>query len=296
MKVLRIAAREGALGVAQAHELMQAVRSYDSKIVPELVKIAAQQQAQSTDPYYAAMQQALTSGEVDLCVNNLEDLPLELSAATPIVAVSKRRKPLDALICRKRGSSPDLSKPLCARGKGRRAQLAKIYPGWEILPTVRNTEQMLQALEEGEFGAIAISASDADLLGLQSRVHLVFTPEQVLTSPGQGIIAVQGRVGENVSFLAGYHDVDAWDMALAERSFAKVLEGIEHPVYAVRSSVQGEGINVCGVLIDPKGKHWEGDISGSREDVVDLGAALAVQLKLDSTDPKQRKNFKFKIR
>ena len=296
MKILRIGICDGALGVAQAHELMQAVSSYDPMIVPELVKIAPKSSPDNFYPYAAAAQQALRNQAVDLCVHSLEALPIGLDKNFPIVAVSKRREPRDVLVCAANRKEPDLTRPLGAWEARRWAQLAKLYPGWTIVPAIGNIEHLLAGLDEGEFGALALSGPDIDLLGLSSRVHLVLAEEHIVTSCGQGIVAVQGRAGEKVSFLEKYHDVASWDMAIAEHSFAGVLLSESIQVFAARATIRNDNLNMRGMLVDQNGKQWLGVIGGSREDAAGLGAALAARIKLDSIDPNDRRDYRFKTK
>jgi len=287
MKILRVASREGALGVAQAHDLMQAIRGRDPEIVPELVSL----------PHYAAMKQALKNGKADLCVHSMEVLPLELEKEFPIVAVSRRREARDVLICSAGRKEPDLNKPLGAQGSSRVAQLARLYPGWPIAAIDGDIESVLERLDKGEFGAAVLSESDLVFLGRQDRIHLalsVMSESLIITPCGQGIVAVQGRAGERVTFLVGYHDVDSWDMALAERAFS--VEFLKTPGVpaAVRAGVQGNKISIHGIMKDQNGKQWEGVMSGAREDAARLGTALAARIQLDAMDPEQRGRMRFR--
>ena len=294
MKLLRVASRDTTLGVAQAHELMYALRSADALIVPELVAVAPDYQAQGKDPYLAALEQALAIGAADLCVHSLEDLPLSVNPDFPIVAVSKRRQARDALVRPAHLREPDLQKPVGVQGIRRWAQLSKMYPGWPLVAAEGDITLQLQRLDQGVYGALVLSEPDLLLLRQQERVYRVFAESKMITSCGQGIVAVQGRARDKVSFLAKYHDVDSWDMALAERSFSEVLgTGPTLPV-AVRADIREGKVVVNGMLADQKGNQWEGALSGDREDAVNVGAALAARLRFDAMDPQQRKGLRNK--
>ena len=47
----------------------------------------------------------------------------------------------------------------------------------------------------------------------------------MIPSAGQGILAVQGRKGEDYGYLDGYCDRDAWIAGTAERAYVKYLDG-----------------------------------------------------------------------
>ena len=291
MKVLRVASRDSQLGVAWAHDLMQAIRSYDPLIVPELISIPPEQNAEAGCPYFAPMQRALENGEVDLCVSGLEYLPIRLNPKLPIVAVSRRREVRDVLLRGVKLKEPNLTRPIAAQNSRRWVQLARLYPGWRVERVAQSVSaySLLERLDDGEFGALVLSELDANLMGQQHRIHLALSEHQVITSPGQGMVSVQARLGEQVGFLAKYHNVDSWDMATAERSFADVFFDSPETPFAVRASMREGKLNVRGMIADQKEKQYENAVAGDRNDAVHLGTALAVRLQMDTMNPEQRK-------
>lgn len=62
-------------------------------------------------------------------------------------------------------------------------------------------------------------------LGLEDRADRILEPDEMLPAAGQGILAIQGRAGEDYSFLEEIDDEDSRAEALAERAFIKVLQG-----------------------------------------------------------------------
>ena len=293
MKVLRVVCRDCALGVAQAHELMEAIRSYDPNIVPELIKMTGKSDQYGEDAFFSAMETALEDGDADLCVHSLEEFSANMSAHLPLVALSERREARDVLVIAAGCSEPAFEKPLGAMGAARRLQLAKIYPGWRMEPACGEIEQLIERLDGGEFGALVLPEADIALIGMQDRIHLAFSESQIVPAPGQGIVAVRGRAGERVGFLSRYHSVDSWYMFLAEHSFCEVFAGSEaERVATVRASVREDKVLLSGVLIDGSGKLWNGSLGGKREDATQLGTALATRLLLDAQGPQARKIVK----
>lgn len=292
MKVLRIAGQNSGLGMAWAYGLIDAIRATNPHIVPEVVAIQPESDMdlQQADPYFAAAQRALESGQADLCVHNLEDLPQNINKNLPIVAVSARSYARDVLVCPAGRGEPDFSRPLSAKGVSRLVQLSKLYPGWAIVPAYGSTPQQLERLDIGELGAVVVPEFDMLSLGLAGRIHLIIDQNRMITMPGQGIVAVQGRWGDDLSFLIGYHNADAWDMALAERGFSRVL-GMSVGFSAVRANVVSSGrITVRGIVVGHDGRQHTGVVDGARDEAEDLGAVLAVRLGMALTPPDKRRS------
>ncbi|MCL2580759.1 MAG: hypothetical protein FWE32_12150 [Oscillospiraceae bacterium] len=287
MEVLRIVCRDSALGVAQVHQLIDVLRVDHPDIVPELIKMSGDSAKDGENAHLAAMETALEDGDADLSVHSLEELPASLWAHLPIVALSERQSIKDALVIAADRSLPDLEKPLGAKGAARQMQLSKIYPGWRIEPVAGTIDEQLEMLDAGELGALALAEADLVMIGMKDRIHIAFSESQVIPAPGQGIVAVRGRAGDRLGYLAKYHSVGSWYMYMAERSFCDVFAGGEvEQITSVRAGVRGDKVMLNGMIVDQNGKIWEGSISGKREDAVQLGTALAARLALDAKGPK----------
>ena len=117
---------------------------------------------------------------------------------------------------------------------------------------------------------------------LESRISRYFTPDEMIPSAGQGILAVQGRKGEDYGYLDGYCDRDAWITGTAERAYVKYLDGGCSSPVAAFAEVDGDEIFIRGLYYsEATGKWLTGQIRGAAEDGEKLGIALAKQLKSD---------------
>lgn len=65
-----------------------------------------------------------------------------------------------------------------------------------------NVTTRLRKLDEGQYGAAILAAAGLKRLGLDGRISRIFSPEEMLPAAGQGILAIQGRAGEDYGFLA----------------------------------------------------------------------------------------------
>ncbi len=301
MKKIRIACRDSVLAIALAHMVMQAIRDYDPLVVPELMVCKTPADKLSHLPklpmnlkkaHLPVLEEQLETGQADLVVHHLKDLPFDDNPAFPLVAVGRRMEPADALILSSKRTEPDFKRPLGIACKRQKIQLAQRYPGWKTGIINGDMQARLSVLESGVYGGLIVSAATLTALHQRERIFELLPSYQIIPTCCQGIIAVQGRAGERVNYLAGFHSVDAWDMALAERAFGKAI-GIDRQdtMMAAIATIKENKLNIQGLLIDSKGKMWEGMLSGNREDAVQIGAALATRLKLDAAGPQPRKGY-----
>lgn len=301
MKKIRIACRESVLAVAQAHMVVQAIRDYDPLIIPELVICKTPADKLSHLPRLPAslekahlpvLEEQLRTKQADLVVHNLQDLPFEENPDYPLVAVGRRMEPGYALVVSSKRNKPDHTRPIGISSKRHKIQLAKLYPGWESSIVNGDLTACLSVLESGVYGGLILPAASLTVTHHQEQIFQILPLHQMTPACCQGIIAVQGRAGEWVNYLAGFHNVDAWDMALAERAFGKAIggDGADSPMAAV-AAIKDDSLTIQGLLIDRKGTVWEGILSGRREDAVQIGAALATRLKLNAAGPQPAKEY-----
>lgn len=223
------------------------------------------------------LDRALLEGEVDITVHSFKDMPMDTDPALPIAAVSPRADPRDVLVLPVQpGASPETPWG-CASGR-RACQLRALFPAIHIEPVRGNVQTRLAKLDGGAYGALVLAAAGLQRAGLGGRISRYFTTREILPAACQGILAVQARRGEDVSFLRAFHAPDAWDAALAERAFVRALGGGCGTPVAAFAQVRGTELQLDGLCLhEPSGKLWRGTRTGPRAGAETIGAALAEQ-------------------
>ncbi|MEG2199461.1 MAG: hydroxymethylbilane synthase, partial [Anaerovorax sp.] len=171
------------------------------------------------------LDKALLEGRIDLSVHSLKDMPMEIPKELPLYAFSKRENPLDVLIYPQGQDRGNPLLPLGTSSRRRELQIAPLYPDWEMKSIRGNVQTRLSKLDKGEFGATVLAYAGLARLGQEDRIGRVFTADEVVPAAGQGILTVQGRQGEDYSFLACVNDKESQLAAVAERAFIACLEG-----------------------------------------------------------------------
>ncbi len=292
MKTIRVGSRASKLAVIQAEMVMDAIRASHPEVHTELVTMTTtgdQILDRTLDKiggkglFVKELDRALLAGEVDITVHSMKDLPTELNPELPIVAVSERAQPYDALVLPQGVRERDPKQPIGCASARRRIQLQKLFPDAEIRPIRGNLQTRLAKLDAGEYGALVLAQAGLARLGLEYRIHRLFSPEEILPSACQGILAVQARAGEDVSYLSGFHNEAAMLCAKTERAFIRTLDGgCSAPVAAFAEKLE-HNIRLTGLYVsEDETVRLRETITIPAEDAPRAAAELAHKLKQEA--------------
>lgn len=206
------------------------------------------------------LDKALMEGRSDISVHSLKDMPMEVPNGLPVVAYSKREDPRDVLVLPRGAASLEESLsgglPIGCSSFRRVIQLKQMYPGAQFKPVRGNVLTRLAKLDQGEYSALILAAAGLKRLGLEDRISRFFEPEEMIPSAGQGILAIQGKKGEDYSYLKGFEDEEAACAAVCERAFVKELNGgCSSPVAAHARIIDGELV-LLGLYYDEETDGW----------------------------------------
>ena len=293
---IRVGGRGSALAVAQSRLVMDAIATAHPELELEMVVLRTTGDvnmkpfAQVSDPngikglFTLELEQALLSGEIDLAVHSLKDVPMKQDPRLPLVAYSRREDPRDALVLP--AGETEINGPIACSSARRLLQLMRLFPGCTVVPVRGNVQTRLRKLDEKQFGALVLAASGLKRLDLEARISRFFSDGEMLPAAGQGILACQGRAGENYYYLDALRDRDAEDCALAERAFVAALGGGCALPVAAHATVQGDTLTLTGLYMEEtRGLYLRDTVSGPRQDAEQLGRTLAAGLAQGTLTP-----------
>lgn len=230
--------------------------------------------------FTAELETALHSGEIDLAVHSLKDLPVESAPGLCIGAVSQRADARDVLISANRRALVTL--PLGARvgtsSLRREAQIKAMRPDLTILPLRGNVDTRIRKALQGDYEAIILAAAGVERLGLTEHVTEYLSFDVLLPAPGQGALAIQCRADdvELIALLAPIHHAGTARAVAAERAFLAGLGGGCSAPVAAYAQANATEIALQGLVASTDGQQVI-RVSGNGETPEAVGHSLAQQ-------------------
>ncbi|MBI5668063.1 MAG: hydroxymethylbilane synthase [Chloroflexi bacterium] len=237
--------------------------------------------------FTAELETALRSGEIDLAVHSLKDLPTESPEGLTVGAIPIRTNPTDVLVSRNNHTLETLpTRATVGTSSHRRAaQLLHLRPDIQVIDIRGNVDtRVRKALDpNGSYDAILLAYAGLERLGRLDMVSEVLGFENMLPAPGQGALAVQcRRETASLDLLAPIHNGQTAVAVTAERAFLAGLGGgCTVPVGAYASADDSGVFRLRGRVTSMDGRQ-QIDVSAileeaSMEAAVRAGTELAQQ-------------------
>ncbi len=175
------------------------------------------------------IEEALLSGQADLAVHSMKDVPAELPEGLTIASVSEREDPRDVLV-----SPGGLSfEQLPAGGVigtsslRRKAQILAQRPDLKMVDLRGNVETRLRKMDEQGLAGVILAAAGLNRLGLNQAPRHVISEQVMLPAVGQGALGLECRADDQATLglLGGLNHPATAAAVAAERAFLARLEG-----------------------------------------------------------------------
>ncbi|KPK39644.1 MAG: porphobilinogen deaminase [Gammaproteobacteria bacterium SG8_47] len=289
---LRIATRKSQLALWQAEYVRGLLQKAHPGLDVELVTMTTKGDKILDAPlakvggkglFVKELEQAMLSGDADIAVHSMKDVPVELPDGLHLPVVCPREDPRDAFVSRH--SSGFLELPAGARvgtsSLRRQCQLREQRPDLEFIDLRGNVNTRLNKLDADEYDAIILASAGLRRLGLGDRITEYLSPEVSLPAIGQGAVGIECRNDDARvnALIAPLNDADTFVRVRAERAMnARLQGGCQVPIAGYAEL--GHGVIVLrGLVGRPDGSQVvRGDISGRPEDAEELGNVLAEDL------------------
>ncbi|HEX7795616.1 MAG TPA: hydroxymethylbilane synthase [Vicinamibacterales bacterium] len=247
------------------------------------------------------IEDALLNREVDLAVHSSKDMPAVLPEGLAIAGVLPREDPHDAVVLGQGSGTKDHGSgaphpvknveelreilgptPSIGTSSVRRiAQLKRLFPRGQFSPIRGNLDTRLRKLDAGGNVALVLAAAGLRRLGFESRISLRLPSTLCVPAPGQGIIAIEIRDGDDAvrGAVSTITDPAAWAALNAERAVVEALGGgCQIPIGAL-ASPDGHALDLLATVISLDGDRAVfASARGSWDEAADLGKHVAGQL------------------
>jgi hydroxymethylbilane synthase len=289
MRPVRLGTRGSTLALRQAGIAVAALTAAEPGLEVEVVKIRTEgdrrrdlslEEVGGQGVFVKDIQGALLAGEIDLAVHSLKDMPAATPEGLTIAACLPRGDVRDALVSA--GGRPLAALPAGARigtdSRRRAAQLLALRPDLRPESIRGNVDTRVAKAASGEYDAVILALAGLERLAMEARAAQVFTVDEMLPAPGQGILAIEARAdATDILDLAARID-DPAARATAERAYLRRLgAGCRLPVAAYAEPARGR-LRLRGLLADASGRLHRHEMAGLVADAGRLGAELAARL------------------
>ena len=279
--------RGSKLALVQAEECAKSLRVAGMEVEVRIIKTTSEHHPDTPlavidqrDVFTRQLDEALLSGEIDLAVHSLKDVPTELPDGISLAAVTRRHDPADVLVSDERYTLDDLPHEavVATSSLRRRAQLLRQRPDLEIVGIRGNVDTRVRKMREGTADALVLARAGFERLGLDAP-HTVIPADVLLPAVGQGALAVailhdhplRGPIREALN-----HG-ETEKAVLAERAMLRTLEGGCRVPAGASSVVEDGMVRLTGIVISPDGTlAYRGEAEG--EEPEEVGARLAFDL------------------
>ena len=290
--ILKIGTRQSLLALWQSNHIAACLRKQYPECEVVLKKIVTKgdrildvplAQIGGKGLFTKEIEEDLLSGEVDLAVHSLKDMPTVLPEGLCLTAITERANVGDAFVSNDYACFEEL--PLGAvvgtSSLRRKAQLLAARPDLTIRDLRGNVDTRLRKLDEGLYDAVILAAAGLERLGHGDRIKAIIPSDVCLPAVGQGALAIECRtddaeVRQMLDFLNDQPTVYA---TAAERAFLGLLEGGCQVPIGVHADVEGEQIKIEAIIAALDGSNVLRDtIEGAAVDAVALGQKLGKKM------------------
>ena len=289
--VVRVGTRGSALALRQTEQVIDLLRSEFPRLEFATTVVRTHGDANANAPlagmglgvFVKEIEQLLLSGDIDLAVHSLKDMPTLLPPGLTIGAVLEREDPRDVQVNRwglplaevPEGSLIGTSSP--RRG----AQLRLHHPGLNVVPLRGNVETRLRKSEGAECDGAILAAAGLSRLGLGERITEYLPPTRFVPPPGQGALAVETREsdGRMQDLMAALEHPATRCAVTAERAFLEALGGGCQTPVAAYATCEGATLELTAFMASPSGDAaFHCTRNGPADDPTGLAAAALAEL------------------
>lgn len=235
------------------------------------------------------LEEKILSHEVDIGVHSMKDLPSSPAPGLIFSQTWEREDPRDVLILREKNSLEELA-PGSVIGTGskrREFQLKRLRPDLKVVNIRGNVDTRLRKMEELKLDGIILAAAGLHRLGMQERITMYLTPEQMISAPAQGALALEIREGEEklLKLLNALSDEESAVLIKAERGFLQKIGGDCHvPVGAVCQRKENGVYELRAMFGNETGsKQAYAHVQGTKADELANEAAVQIRRKMAGT-------------
>lgn len=297
MKII-VGSRGSKLAVVQTEWLLNELKNKNPEVDFELkiiktrgdrIQHKALDQIGDKGLFTKELEEALLSGEIDMAVHSMKDMPSELPEGLMLSVPPMREDPRDVLLTPHQISSFKELPEGATIGTGSKRRVYQLKTLRNDIKTVGirgNIDTRIRKMHEQHLDGIILAAAGLKRIGAFNSsadyTCIPLEPTTFIPAPAQGILAVEIR--EDNEIVKQLMDTVSNPMTQAqmqaERQFLISLNGSCHIPIGAYGVVDGDQMTLYGLFGNEEGSILKmGQLQGKIQEAEDLGDRLAKKLK-----------------
>ena len=229
------------------------------------------------------IEEGLLSGDIDIAVHSMKDMPTELPKNLEISVFLEREDPRDSFISDDYSTIETLpsGSVVGTSSLRRKAQLLAFRSDLKVIEFRGNVQTRLRKLKEKVADATFLACAGLNRLSMQDLIKPV-PIEQMLPAVAQGVIGIENKIGNKTIFdlIEPLNHRKTAIQMIVERSFLAVLDGSCRTPIGGHAIIREEEIVFHGEILKPDGSIVHKDVgSGPISDSKVIGEAAGQILK-----------------
>lgn len=208
--------------------------------------------------FVAEIDDRMISGQIDLAVHSMKDIPTKRPEQLEISAILKRDSPYDILVSKDGSKLEDLKAgaTIGTSSMRRSAQLRRVRPDLVIKSLRGNLQTRLRKLNQGDYDAIVLAEAGVQRMGIETP-HCVLDPERFVPSANQGTIVVVTKKGSTAELYSrSLDDMPTRIETMIERKILEAVGGGCIVPMAVHADVKDHACRVVAEVLSLDGKRF----------------------------------------
>lgn len=262
-KVIRIGTRDSELALWQAHTVEKKLNDLGYKT--EIIAVKSEGDIILDKPLYElgitgiftkTLDVAMISGQVDIAVHSMKDVPTALPQGIVQAAVLERANTLDILVHKGNLDFLEGSGTIATGSLRRQAQWLNKYPNHKAVDLRGNVNTRMQKLQDNDWSGAVFAAAGLERINLKPTDFINL--DWMIPAPAQGAMVVVAMAEDEFcrEAVSELNDIETEVCTHIERQFLRRLEGgCTAPIGALATYNEEEDtIHFEGVLFSIDGQ------------------------------------------
>ncbi len=262
-KTIRIGTRDSELALWQAKTVEKKLNDLGYKT--EIIAVKSQGDIILDKPLYElgitgiftkTLDIAMISGQVDIAVHSMKDVPTALPNGIVQAAVLERANVLDILVHKGNLDFLENDGTIATGSLRRQAQWWNKYPNHKVVDLRGNVNTRMQKLSDNDWNGAVFAAAGLERINLKPGNYINL--DWMIPAPAQGAMVVVAMANDNftIDAVSQLNDVETEICTYIERQFLRTLEGgCTAPIGALaKYNEPNDTIEFQGVLLSVDGK------------------------------------------